>query len=192
MSGRWLSVDPLSYLAPGWSPYNYAFNNPNKYIDPDGRFPIVLPALYIAGELLVSAAATVFVTVEVVNTVTNGSIYQDNVPVDNNMQMGKTDPKIVNGAQQGTKDYTQKNPAADKKADQDYKKSLKKQPNNGNNNGNKNSFKKGVKTGVVVKASTDLLDYAKDVIEEKRKAEEAAKKLKEQSDGIDDTEIKNR
>lgn len=37
--GRWISPDPLSEEFSDWSPYNLSFNNPIKFIDPDGRAP---------------------------------------------------------------------------------------------------------------------------------------------------------
>jgi hypothetical protein len=38
-AGRWITPDPLSEEFPSWSPYNMCYDNPVKFVDPDGRAP---------------------------------------------------------------------------------------------------------------------------------------------------------
>jgi len=39
VTGRWISIDPLTEEFPSWSPYNFVMGNPLRYNDPTGMAP---------------------------------------------------------------------------------------------------------------------------------------------------------
>ena len=60
--GRWLSVDPAGFIN-CYNLYQYNFNNPFSYTDPDGQFVFLIPLL--CGSFGIGALGTAAVVIEI-------------------------------------------------------------------------------------------------------------------------------
>lgn len=78
LTSRWLSPDPLAEEFPSWSPYNFVYNNPIRYTDPDGRAPFDWIKNNLTGKITWD------------NNVTSAS----NTP-ENHTYIGKSDQSLV-------------------------------------------------------------------------------------------------
>ncbi|WP_110052813.1 DUF6443 domain-containing protein [Chitinophaga sp. S165] len=86
--GRFLQMDPLIETdQENLTPYHFAFNNPAKYGDPDGKFPIVIPIIIYGLELAIEgyevyrvyrAAATTVAVVNLLSKVTASDVTRPN------------------------------------------------------------------------------------------------------------------
>jgi RHS repeat-associated protein len=82
--GRWAVPDPSAAKSPDQSPYNYAFNNPLKYVDPNGEFPILIIGAALAGALIADA-----IFADPANAPSPQDVSQGNV------QQGKSDAQFA-------------------------------------------------------------------------------------------------
>ncbi|MCX6989869.1 MAG: hypothetical protein NTX49_02210 [Chlamydiae bacterium] len=60
---RWLTTDPAGFID-GVNLYQYVFNNPFRYRDPDGQFVVALPLLALTWKIVAVAAAAAIVSYE--------------------------------------------------------------------------------------------------------------------------------
>lgn len=92
---RWYSPDPLQSKYPGWSPYNFANNNPIYYIDPDGRD--VIPSKAFQGNEQLMAMLSLVQKTDVYNSLVANylhgteDLYLGYNPNYNRMVVAKTD-----------------------------------------------------------------------------------------------------
>lgn len=61
--GGWLTTDPAWFIDSS-NLYQYVFNNPFRYTDPDGKFVFVIPLLSLTWKLVAVAVATALVSYE--------------------------------------------------------------------------------------------------------------------------------
>ncbi|MBK9687518.1 MAG: RHS repeat-associated core domain-containing protein [Saprospiraceae bacterium] len=90
--GRWLSKDPYFMSYTSLSPYNYSFNSPLKYSDPDGK----------NGTLTITKISDKTVQVEIVSTIWVENSVTDNVLETMQAQLNShLNSKTINGEEQG-------------------------------------------------------------------------------------------
>ncbi len=70
--GRWLSIDPAGFID-SYNLYQYCFNNPSRYTDPDGQFVLMVPLIWGTFELGAALFGTA-ITLEVTTTAIAGSL----------------------------------------------------------------------------------------------------------------------
>ncbi len=70
--GRWLSTDPAGFID-SYNQYQYCFNNPSRYSDPDGRCVFFFPLIWGTFELGAAALFGTAITLEVTTTAIAGT-----------------------------------------------------------------------------------------------------------------------
>lgn len=75
--GRWHSLDPKANSFYGFSPYNFAVNNPLSYVDPDGRSPYYTKGGSYLGDDALGFTGNIYIaTLDVYDKIVKKNIYK--------------------------------------------------------------------------------------------------------------------